>query len=181
MELTERQYERIARRLDGEAVELDADERAVADEMHSLEAMLGGALDVEVPRAALQRAERRVSAEFARPRPRLRVLRFAAGAVAAAAMVMIAVWAAFGPTERPTPTPADLDAIVLSEDLLQPPEDAPDAELALLASELSKLETEILFAPPAPGEDVELKAMEREVDEFWLEDPPAGGEFHTPS
>lgn len=46
MNLTERQYERIARRLDGEAVALLADEQAVCDEIAGDEARLAPALAV---------------------------------------------------------------------------------------------------------------------------------------
>jgi len=46
MNLTERQYERIARRLDGQAVALGPDEQAVCDEIAGQEAQLSPALAV---------------------------------------------------------------------------------------------------------------------------------------
>ncbi len=59
MNLTERQYERIARRLDGEAVALLADEQAVCDEIAGDEARLVPALAVPdgPSRGGLRRAE----------------------------------------------------------------------------------------------------------------------------
>jgi len=59
MNLTERQYERIARRLDGQAVALDRDEQAVCDEIRGDEARLAPALAVRAgpTRAGLRRAD----------------------------------------------------------------------------------------------------------------------------
>jgi hypothetical protein len=52
MTLTNEQYERIARHLDGEDVRLTAEERAAADEIRGDERRLGSRLDVSIPPGA---------------------------------------------------------------------------------------------------------------------------------
>ena len=91
MDMNEKQYERIARYLDGENIVLSPDERAVAEELHHTEALVGKALNVALPADALQRAlrQRHVSVQF-RSRRTLRFILPAAAAVAAAAIVLLA-------------------------------------------------------------------------------------------
>ena len=59
MTLTNEQYERVARRLDGEPVELTPSERSVADEVRRSEAGLAGLLDACPPPAAIDAAGQR--------------------------------------------------------------------------------------------------------------------------
>ncbi|GAG02154.1 unnamed protein product, partial [marine sediment metagenome] len=89
MNLTEEQYARIARWLDGQDVELSAEERAVAAEVRQGEGYLAAMLDVPLRREALDRAWRRLAADLARPRRRALQIGYAAGAIAAAAAVVI--------------------------------------------------------------------------------------------
>lgn len=126
MELTDSQYERIARRLDGEPVELDEFERAALDGIVSDESAAGALLgvtdrdaagamhlaaqvgaeeraladllDVEPPRAAIDHAWRRTQAALARPhRMLLRLAGSAAAVAAVAAAVLIVSLAAHQP------------------------------------------------------------------------------------
>ena len=60
MKLTDEQYERIGRFLDGEAVALDEAQRVVAEQLRSDEARLGERLAVTIPGATLQRAGEQV-------------------------------------------------------------------------------------------------------------------------
>ena len=55
-----------------------------------------------------------------------------------------------------------------------PLEDPADVEIAVLAGEIEQLEAEMLIGPAVLAEDLRLEALEREVDDFWLEElaPP---------
>ena len=48
-DLDEKQYERVARRLDGEEISLTAEEQALVEELGLLEAELGTSLDTGLP------------------------------------------------------------------------------------------------------------------------------------
>ncbi len=128
MTLTDDQYERIARRLDGEDIPLTAAEQRIADELvedegavgarlsadaaglsptmlaevRRDEAAVGPRLDVPLPSRAFDRAQRRLAAELARPRRRLIWAGSAAGAVAAAAAALLiaALAGLWQPVER---------------------------------------------------------------------------------
>ena len=65
MNLTEEQYARVARWLDGQDVELSIEERAAAEEVRRGEADLAVVLDVPVRRETLDRARRRLVALWA--------------------------------------------------------------------------------------------------------------------
>ena len=66
MNLTNEQYERVARRLDGENVALDAQEHAAADELRRNERRVGALMDAAPPAGAIERACRHVLAAEAR-------------------------------------------------------------------------------------------------------------------
>jgi outer membrane receptor protein involved in Fe transport len=87
MMMNEKDYELAAAWLDGQAVELTAGQRALAEEIRRDQADLLGALDVAAPAAAMDRARRRLAAATARPR--IRLLAFVAGATAVAAAVLL--------------------------------------------------------------------------------------------
>ncbi len=147
MNLSDRQYERIARYMDGEAVELDAEELAAAELIGRQERQLGRLLDARVPPETLADAEVRLAAAIA-PR-RKRPLRYAyyAAAVAAAALVLVVVNLPHGPAPQPV---AEIPAEVLFEGYNAPAE---ETELTSIAQEIDRLDEQLATStPPMPHE-----------------------------
>ncbi len=113
MDMNEKQYERIARYLDGENIALSTEERAVAEDLHRAEALVGKALDVTPPAESLQRAmSTRSIRVHLHPRRTLRFTLSAAAAVAAAAVVLLTFSLLWKPVPR-----TDLD---LAQDTVMP-------------------------------------------------------------
>jgi hypothetical protein len=166
MELTEQQFERIARWLDGQELDLTAPERAAAEDLRRLEAQTGALLDVALPPEAMVRARRRMLQELAGRRRR--TLRWAGvlGAAAAAAAAIIVVLSL-----RPGPPPGDVS---------QPPPlllaDVPEAptqgEIDLLDKEVRDLEARLITSTLPGPEDAVLEPLWYDVllpDELEVE------------
>ena len=174
------QYERIAEWLDlpagGGRVELTAAERAAAEQIRRAEVELAARIAYDAPRAAMDRARRRMLAELARP-GRRRVARFGyVAAVAAAAAIVLAVtlfrvFRGRGP-ERPQ-TPVALPNLP-TDTLVAEALKSGSADLDLLAGEIDALEVDLLAAgwPVAADPAAGLDELEHEIDEFWMEHPP---------
>lgn len=169
MELDERQYERIARWLDGEAVELTAAERHAADEIAGLEEGVGAAMNVQTPLAAMERARMRMRAAAATPRYRL--LRIGTYAAAAAAAVL------FITTALPTGTPnkpamvggvasgeVPLDVWVQS---MNPPADS--VAITLVAEQADSLAADMAAAKPMPAVDRGIESLQQDIKDMWLD------------
>jgi len=167
MRLTERQSERVARFLDGEAIELTDIERAAAEQFRRDEAALGSMLIAAAPGKAMARARRRMLAATASGRRFFRRLAIGAGAAAAAAILIAA--AAIWLRSSPGGAPEELtDATELLAEIYG--ESCPDVDLDLLAEELEYLEAEIVVSRPTGSIEAELDDLERSVEIFWLED-----------
>ena len=180
MALNDGQYERIAEWLDlprggGGRVELTADERAAAEQIRRAEAELAARLACEAPRAAMDRARRRMLAELARParrRPDGTRLRYIAAAAAAAAIVL-GVMLFRGPGPQGPQTPVALPNLP-TDTLVAEALKSGSADLDLLAGEIDAFEVDLLAsgwpaaADPAGG----LDELEHEIDEFWMEQSP---------
>lgn len=170
MQLSQREYERIARWLDGEAIELTAAERAAAEQVRRDERALRPFLAVRVPATAMAKARRRLLAELARPRRGIRWIRYLAASVSSAAVALIAV----GLMRQAAPPRGPLPPVPLSVYV-----DALDMSLArtvaydLLNEELKDLtrpDRDVApVAPPAPG--LSIDEVQRKVEEFVVEDP----------
>ena len=167
MNLSDAQYDRIARRLDGEDVELTAVEQAAADEILRHESRLSGVMDAAPSREAVDRAKRRMMAELARPARRTiwrrGVLRVALAT--AAAVLLVAIFRPGGP-EPPAKT---TEPISLEE--LVPLESPGVDEFDLLAGELNKLDAQ--FRAAGVGMDLlgeSMDALEFEIEAFWLDE-----------
>jgi len=168
-ELTEEQYRRVAQWLDGEPVSLSDPERAVAEALRADEAFFAGVAAADAPTSALQRAGRRLRAEMARPSYGVVWLR-RLGAVAAAAVVILSasLW------RWPSPEPL---VEVPVETVLAEMENATSAgEVDLLADEMASFQAELLLTPAADVTDLEIEAIERDVDDL-LSDEPASWFF----
>ncbi len=85
-----RQWEAMARQLDGQDQPLDARQREIVDSIREDLAAVGRSLDVEIPAQALERVRRRMRAEAVRP-TRFRVYAAVGGAAAAAIVLAVAL------------------------------------------------------------------------------------------
>ena len=184
--LSEEQYERIARWLDGEAADLTAEERQAAEDIRREEYRLGPALDVPRAGQAVQRLSGRILAGVrasrqellpGRPVPDRRVLRhayYAASAAAAAGLVLAILFLWPRPAQTPAPQPPAQAGELLALEQMFPGPSARDQELAMLSSQLALLEAEIALSPGPSVMEASLDDLERQVEDFWIDDPSAG-------
>ncbi|MCD4824999.1 MAG: hypothetical protein K8S55_10340 [Phycisphaerae bacterium] len=179
MNMTDEQYERIARYLDGEEVSppLSAEELAVAEEIGQAETKLTGLLDVALPAAAEDRAKRRAVAAMAGRRRASRVGRaFGVGlSIASAAAVLlfaVNIWReTFRPPTQEPPTPV-VSTNVWVKAMQIGDNDEFAIELDILAEQLDTEEAEIVDltiadSSPATGFDNSMEYLQESVDKFW--------------
>ena len=164
MTLNEEQYERA---------ELTDSQREQAEQIRRDEAALAGMLDCETPRAAIDRARRRMLAELARPgrRRAVRIGAVAAAAAAAAIVLVVTLFPARGPdTTLPLATDPDLPGLSI-DTLIAEALKTGSADLDLLASQIDALEADIMLAasPALPETAPDLDELENEIDEFWID------------
>jgi len=167
--LNEEQYERIARWLDGEDLELSAAERGAAEEIRRAEAGLAQALKVSAPPAAINRARRRIIAAMAHPRVRLwRVGAFAAASAAAAVLLTVLLWHARQQPAQPTPLPRQ---VKIDATFLKALEEAADGdEIDLIKQELDEIAADVALVTGPPAMELRIDDLERRLDEFFLDD-----------
>lgn len=186
MEHTPEQYQRVARFLDGEAVELDAAERRLAEEIAGDLRAVGEAIGPAENPAAVALARRKLAGALPpSPGRRGRVIRpwayLAVGATAAAAVLVaaLAAWSNRNPGPQPGPGPiaqAENLPELTVEEWVQVTAEAADepADVGLLEEELYALEAELLDRGSIGGVSGELDRLEDQVEEFWLEDGADG-------
>jgi hypothetical protein len=172
MQLSEHDYELIGRWLDGEPVELTAAQRAAADEIARDTAAVDLSVDPRRQHEAMDRARRRLSAELARPTRRRRLSIVAAvEAVAVAAVLIFTIMVGTGIDTGPA---WSLEAIIAAADEADAPDmmDLFQDEMDLIQEEMDALEAELLVDLPDEGhEELELDSLQRQIDEFWLDQP----------
>ncbi len=185
MEYSETQYERVARHLDGEPIELSTDEQALVDEMRRLEAVAGGTLDVAVPETAVTSARWRLRGELAADRPARTRRGWWVGVVAAAAAVLFAasVWM-MAPTVRPTGNGDDnitaIDEAEVYRDVVAATStDALAVDIELMDDDVAELESELFALMDEPAEaysstDAAIEATGDRLDEVSTYDPFEG-------
>ena len=166
MVLDERQYERIARHLDGEPVELTADEQAVAQEIRHGEAELAAMPQAQPPRRLMDRLRgQMLAAAPAQPRQRvIRVLLPAAAAVAAVIIAAVLWLAPWRPGEAPRAAaelPNMIATVYGSVD--------ENIDLDVIADELEELEAGMVASLPAEPLDAEIETFQQSLEGFWLE------------
>ena len=169
MAMNEGQYERIARRLDGESVELTVEEQAAAEEIRRSEAALAGQVEVDPPREALVRARRRVVAALLRPRRR----RWRYAAVAAAAVLLVVVGVLWILVGRTTPATSPWQGAVSMANGSVASE---NMDLDVIAAELDELEADWAVSLPTGASDAEFDALEESLEIFWLDDVDLEGD-----
>ena len=156
MALNDAQYERIARRLDGQDVELSEQERMAAEQIRRRQVNLAAMLDVNAPPKALAKARRRMrGAVVGRARPRRRSL-YLAVATAAAAVLVAMVY---------------LKPLASSKDV-QVPTEVLFSELDRLAEDIQKLEAHIVTHASAGALERTLDPDEFDfqIEALWLAD-----------
>lgn len=165
-------------------------QRGMLAAIRRAEAVVGAMLDAPVPRATMDRAARRLRAELARPTRR--ALRFilpgAAVAAVAAAVLLAAVvlpWLISHPSAAPDG--AALDAVAsrrpmepaarrsagLPLDILAASVQGPETlTIDVVADEVDRLEAEMRLAAPARlPMDLRIDQIQRNVENFWLDEP----------
>jgi hypothetical protein len=178
MTLNEQQYERIARWLDGEALQLTAEEMSAALEVRAGEAGLAGMLaDVIVPPGAMARANRRLVAATAGAWRRVAV-RWCVGAASVAAAAIIAVTVLLH--NNPTPIRPDrpLVAAAVPYDVwvgsMEP--SAAGTELTVVGDELDRLQAELETPRSAMPVDRQIDSIQQDIYNFWVDDSPQADE-----
>ena len=163
MALNDAQYERIARRLDGQDVELSEQERMAADEIRRRQVDLAAMLDVNAPPEVLAGARRRMRAMLiGAARPRRRSFYLAVATAAAAVLVAILYLKPFVGSKD-----VEIPAEVLFSEPVSP-------EMDQLAQDVEKLGAYIgayasagaLETTPEPAGALETTP---EPDEFYFE------------
>jgi len=174
MSLNDQQYERVASWLDGEDIELSTAERAVAEEIRGDQALLAATIELRRPRRALARAQRRMSAELARPSRRKVWLGWltAAESVAVAAVVVavmtIRVVTPNGSDAIGRPSWASLPNELFYESLELITNG--DDEIEDVRVGLEALEAEVLVSNPPSVTDMEMEDLQQKLEEFWLDE-----------
>lgn len=163
MNVSQDDYQRVARVLDGEDLSLSADQRRLLDQILQDEELLEDRLDVRTPRPALDRAWRRMQGGLARPRKPARWIFAAAGAAAAAVVALVLL----GP--EPTAPTSEPSALTLpepsAEDLLAALAEEPEDELIReTQQQVDELGFQVSLAPADPEvplvEDVDTHLLE---------------------
>lgn len=173
--MTEQQYERIAQWLDGRDVALSDAERILAEQIRDDETFVGAAVAVAPPRAAFDRASRRMTAELARPTGWRRVGRFVTAAAVAAAIIVVAAMLMYGPAptvDPPDTPPGPLAADVPIEVRIEFMEESirPGMVVEMLAGEFESIEVDSVLVTAGGGTaDVEINALEDELDDILLD------------
>ena len=158
-------FERVARWLDGEDVELTAEQRALAEEVLADEAALAGALEVAPPPGVLHR----VQAGLVRG-PVRRPLRRRYLAVLSAAAAVVATVLALWLVGRSSMGPATPEYV---EQFLEPPAAALDARVDALAEELADAQVRLALGDEWPVETA-VAALAEELGELIADEGAAG-------
>jgi anti-sigma-K factor RskA len=136
-------YEAVARWLDGEAVELTAEQRALGAEIAAGEAAVGVALDAPVPPGALHRAAARLAGARPAGRRSAVVWRWVGAAAAAAAAVVFLALPPRTPTTHTRGETAEAPvALALADEL--------DAEVAALGQEIADYRVALIMSEDWP-------------------------------
>jgi len=166
------QFDRVARWLDGEQIQLTETEQQLADDFRNNENALGDTPAVQLPAEADQRTKRRIIAALRGVKIRKRVrLAFMSG-VSAAALIVISLGLINLMTTGSIISDYDslawlFDGGEESQDVWRMPEQ--DPQLALLASDLDEIET-AMYSPeptPLPIETPVVEDTDGDLEELW--------------
>ncbi len=173
MNLDERQYERIARFIDGEDVPLDEDERSAAEEMLYLEGRNRDLMEVSTPDTSMRLARQAMLDELRKSRTRRSFRRAVTGlaGLAAAAVITLVIgvhWMNNSVTSSPRQhtggddiTHATYFALVHQAD--------DDLAISMLEDEIELFEAELL-ASTRSQMDWRMDSVQDQIDTFWFDD-----------
>ena len=185
-EWNEGQFERAARSLDGERLDLSSAERDLADEVRRLDASLAGAMDTPAPARATARASRRLAAALAAMNTWRHVRVGFFSGVSAAALIVISLGLANLMVTGSILPDYDLMAVFGRQDVWEVP--ATDPATAQLAVELVTFEAAcdrtddtdpmpVVIQIPQDEPDDEIHRMWEE----WLDAPWDATEGRAPA
>ncbi len=167
MQLTDEQFEPIARWLDGEQVELTEAQTQLARQIRDQETFAADALDVQVPVEVMASAKASMHQSLIR-RPRRNIwFKFIAPA-AVAAVILLSVSVVFVAFYDAGPVGPDAEAITLADDdQLVEMLIASDAEL--WEADLALLEDQLLMASLGVYDEAQLDQLDKQLDDLWLD------------
>ena len=173
MNLDERQYERIARFIDGERVDLEPAQREVADEIVRLELETLDSLQISVPDTTMYLAREAMLKELRKSRRTRAFGRSVSRLVGLAAAAVVLLVFGLQWVNKDAPSRGGMTA--LSEDI----EDVTyfalvhriddDIAFSMLQDELELFEAE-LIASSRGAMDLQMDAVQDQIDTFWLDD-----------
>ncbi len=169
MELNEQQYQRVARFLDGEPLELTPQERTVALDIRADMETLGVLKQIQPSSVAMAMARKRMAGELARPGRRgLRIACFAAAA-AAAAILLVVTALPVGVTDQGGALP-ELARLSPSEIIAIYESDNDYAGMSSIDSELAELEADVYTPILAVAVGAGVDSFEHGGDIYWTDD-----------
>ncbi len=179
----DRQYDRVARYLDGEAIELSEAEQALADDIRTGFAGLEAPLAADVPPESLRRAQRRLTAARAGQQRRgsLRRVAMVAGMAAAVIAFAVVIQSLYLPAPDNRRTPTYVPTTVLRE-AVEPEVDTFDVKMALLAEDIRQEQAQLAdFAQTGHTDAFEggMENLQKELETFWLDEQTDTPDFET--
>jgi hypothetical protein len=172
MSLSEEQYERISRRLEGEDISLTGAEREVCQEMLHCEQLLAVAMPADVPGDTLSRVRRRMAAASRLRRWAKRAVSAVVGVAAALVIGAGTLLWTYGPTE-----PANGNGLAFWLEMAAT-ESSETVEIDVLTRAVEELEADVISAdvhPQANQQIEQIEELQRDIDSFWL-----GGVWQDP-
>ena len=172
-----RDYELIARRLDGESVELTSEQEALAEEIAADAAAVAPALDVAVPPGMLHRVAARVGPATAAARPlRWRLPVSIAAGLVVATLAGILYFQPVDPVEKNGALAPD----VYVQELLKNPNGGLAAEIKAVETDLASAHAAVILDEPSELEVALADAYDETVaateQDAAVEDETAGTE-----
>lgn len=159
------QFDAVARWLDGQAVELTAQEKALAEELQANERQVGPLLEAPMDAAVLEHVRQRLRNRRVVWRRVVQLRYVASAAASAAAVLLVALTLNPGrPNQAPAPQAAEAATPA-------PGFSAQEEELVLLARDLDALEAEMTIRrTPTVANDID--SLQSDINNFWSEETP---------
>lgn len=169
MSALEQDYELVARRLDGEDVQLTAAQQALAAEIAADQARLGPLLAPPLPAGLLHRVNARLTAPPARLAPRVAWARW--GVVAAAATILLAVaFLSRGPVRPNSP----MSAADYISAFLHTPASELEMQADMLSNEMDSCQVDLALGDTGPV-DQALRALDDALIDAIADRPDVTG------
>jgi hypothetical protein len=169
MNALEQEYELVARRLDGEDVQLTPAQQALADEIAADQARVGPLLAPPLPAGLLHRVHARLTARPARLAPRVAWARW--GVVAAAAVILLAVaFLSRGPARSNSP----MSAADYISAFLHTPGSELEMQAEMLSNEMDNYQVELALGDTGPV-DQAVRAMDDAMTDAIADVPDVTG------